>query len=278
MILVTTPNGKVGSEVVKQLLEKGVPVRVGAHTPEKARAAFPDAEVVKFDFQDEASVRQALQGVTALYLASPGEMPAEPVKRVVDLAREAGVQRIVRLSALGAEQGDNPLRDVEQHIEASGLAWTFVRPSWFMQNYSTLSAGRIRDQGTLFEPSGSGKTGFVDARDIAAVAVAALTGEGHAGQAYAVTGPEALSRDEVARAISEATGKEVKYVPITDEQLQQAMRQAGAPEAYIGLMTNLYGMVRAGHTERVTNDVKRVTGRDPIRFGQFARDHADVWR
>ncbi|GBF08232.1 NAD(P)H azoreductase [Deinococcus aerius] len=276
-VLVTTPNGKVGQEVVRQLQERGVEVRVGAHTVEKARQAFPGAEVVRFDYEDEASVRQALQGVDAVYLASPGDMSAEPVKRVVDLAREAGVGRVVRLSAMGVEHSDNPLREVERHIEASGLTWTFLRPSWFMQNYATMNADMIRG-GTLYEPSGDARTSFVDARDIAAVAVAALTEEGHAGQAYTITGGEALSRDEVVAAISDATGKSVKYVPISDEDLARAMRDGGAPEAYVGLMTSLYQGVRAGHSESVTDAVRRVTGRDPISFRQFAQDHADVWR
>ncbi len=278
MILVTTPNGKVGSEVVRQLQEKGERVRIGAHTVEKARQAFPGAQVVPFDFADEASVRAALEGVDKLYLASPGDMPAAPVNRAVDLAKEAGVKRVVRLSALGAEQGDNPLRDVEKHIEASGLEWTFVRPSWFMQNYSNTHAEMIREQGVLAEPAGDAKTGFVDARDIAAVAVAALTQDGHAGQAYAITGGEALDRDEVARLISDATGQDMKYVPITDEQLQERMRQSGASESYVALMTNAYGVVRAGHTARVTDDVRRATGKDPIPFAQFARDYAEVWK
>ncbi|MFC4453155.1 SDR family oxidoreductase [Deinococcus sonorensis] len=278
MILITTPNGKVGSEIVRQLQAQGTPVRVGAHTVEKARAAFPDTEVVHFDFNDEASVHAALQGVDRLYLASPGPMPAAPVKRVVDLAKEAGVQHVVRLSALGAEQGDNPLRDVERHLEASGLQWTFLRPNWFMQNYSTDMAGGIREQGQLLEPAGDAATGFVDARDIAAVGVAALTTDGHAGQAYGITGPAALTRTEVAAAISAATGREVQYQPISEEQYQQVMGRAGAPDAYVGLMTNLYQMVRAGYTATVTDDVQRVTGRAPISFEQFARDHADTWR
>lgn len=276
-VLVTTPNGKVGQEVVRQLQARGAEVRVGVHTLDKARQAFPGAEVVRFDYADEASVREALGGVDALYLASPGDMPADPVNRVVDLAREAGVGHVVRLSAMGVEHGDNPLRDVEKHIEASGLAWTFLRPSWFMQNYSTMNADMIRG-GTLYEPAGDARTSFVDARDIAAVAVAALTGEGHAGQAYTITGGETLGRDEVVAAISDATGKNVNYVSISDEELGQALRGRGAPEAYVGLMTSLYQGVRAGHSAGVTDDVRRVTGRDPISFTQFARDHADVWK
>jgi len=275
MILVTTPNGKVGSEIIKQLQAQGHKVRVGAHTVEKATAAFPGLEVVHFDFDNPESVRAALEGVDTLYLASPGEMLEGPVNAVVDAAKQAGAKRIVRLSAAGVEYGDSPLRKVELHLEASGLEHTFLRPSWFMQNYSTLSLEGVR-QGTLYEPAADGHTAFIDARDIAAVAVAALTGEGHSGKAYTLTGPQALSRDEVAALFSSALGREVRYVPVGDEQLRQGM--AGAPQNYIELMSALYGYVRAGATATVTDEVHKVTGRAPIRFEQFVQDHLETWR
>lgn len=277
MILVTTPNGKVGSEIIKQLQAQGHSVRVGAHTVEKARAAFPGLEVVHFDFENMESVKTALEGAETLYLASPGEMLEGPVNAVVDAAKAAGVKRVVRLSAAGVEYGDSPLRRVELHIEASGLEHTFLRPSWFMQNYSTMSADGVR-QGTLYEPAADGQTAFIDTRDIASVAVAALTGDGHNGKAYTLTGSEALSRDEVASLFSSALGREVKYVAVGDEQLRQGMAAAGAPQGYVELMSALYGYVRAGATAMVTDEVHKVTGRAPIRFEQFVQDHLETWR
>lgn len=277
MILLTTPNGKVGSEIAKMLLEQGQQIRLGAHTPAKAQAAFPQAEVVPFDFDDENKVKAALAGVQALYLASPGDARAEPVNRVIDLAKEAGVTRIVRLSAMGVENSDNPLRAVELHLEASGLEYTLLRPNWFMQNYTTLYAESIRTQNTFSEPVEDAQTGFIDARDIAAVGVKALTEEGHHGQAYDLTGARAYTRNEVAEAVSQATGKTVTYQPITEEQFQSGMVAAGAPEAYVMLMTSIYQVVRAGYTVTVTDTVERVTGRVPISLEQFAHDYKDVW-
>lgn len=276
MILVTTPNGKVGSEVAKQLLEQGHSVRLGAHTVEKARAAFPQAEVVAFDFADEDSMRTALKGVDALYLASPGD-DDEPSQRAIDLAKEAGVARIVRLSAMGVETSDNPMRRVERHLEASGLEYTLLRPNWFMQNYSTGSADGVRRQGTFSEPSEDAKTSFIDTRDIAAVAVKALTEDGHHTQAYALTGGRAYDRHEVAKAIAQATGKTVMYQPVSEAQFQAGMTSAGMPEGYVALLTGLYQAVRAGHSAAVTDVVEQVTGRAPISLEQFARDHKDVW-
>jgi len=277
MILVTTPNGKVGSEVAKQLLEQGHSVRLGAHTVGKAQVAFPQAGVVPFDFADEDKVRAALKGVEALYLASPGDTQAEPVKRVIDLAKEAGVERVVRLSAMGVEASANPLREVEQHLEASGLQYTLLRPSWFMQNYSTTNAESIRTQGVFYEPSGDAKTGFIDARDIAAVAVKALTEDSHHAQAYALTGGRAYDRYEVAAAISQATGKAVTYQPVSEAQFQEGMTSAGMPEHYVALLTGLYQVVRAGHTAAVTDTVEQLTGRAPISLERFALDHKEVW-
>jgi len=275
MILVTTPNGKVGSEVVKQLQAQGQDLRIGAHTVEKARAAFPGVEVVHFDFANLESVKAALEGVNTLYLASPAEMLAASVNAAVDAAKQAGVTRVVRLSLAGVEYGNSPLRQVELHLEASGLEHTFLRPSWFMQNYSNQNADGVR-QGTLYEPAAEGKSAFIDTRDIAAVAVAALTQDGHNGKAYTLTGSQALSRDEVAALFSSALGREVRYVPVGDEQLRQGM--AGAPQNLIELLSAVYGDVRAGATATVTDEVQKVTGRAPIRFEQFVQDHLETWR
>ena len=276
MILISTANGKVGSEIVKSLIQQGQSVRIGAHNLAKAQAAFPGAEVVHFDYNDESSVKAALQGVSTLYLASPGDFPAEPEKRVIDLAKAAGVKRVVKLSAMGVENApDVPIRQVELHLEKSGLEWTFLRPNWFMQNYSTGMAEGIK-RGGLYEPAADARTSFIDARDIAAVAVKALTEDGHAGQAYPLTGPESLDRTAVAQKISEATGKTVQYVPIGDEQFRSAMQDVLSP-TYLELMSSLYSGVRAGWSDATTDAVERVLGREPISFSQFAADHKDDW-
>lgn len=277
MILITTPNGKVGTQVVKQLLAKGAEVRIGAHTVAKAQAAFPQAQVVRFDFNDEQSVQAAVDGVNAMYLASPGDMAAAPVKGVVDHAPAAGVGRIVRLSAMGVEHTDTPLRQIEQHIEATDLQWTFLRPNWFLQNYSTTYAQSIREQNAFYEPAGDAKTSFIDARDIAAVAVQALTEDGHHGQAYTITGAQAYDRYQVAQTIAQATGKDVRYVPIDDAQFRASMTAFGAPQAYIELLSNIYIPLRAGLMEPMADTVQRVLDRAPITLEQFAADHRDAW-
>ena len=274
-ILVTTPTGKVGQELVRILQARGVSLRLGARSPEKVRAAFPGLEVVKLDHADPGTHAAAVTSVDALYLASPGDFPAAPEKTLVDAAGKAGVKKVVKLAAMGVEHSDNPLRQVEEHIRASGMAFTFLHPTWFMQNYSTSMAGAIK-AGTLAEPAADKKTAFIDARDIAAVAAEVLTRPGHDGKTYTLTGPELLSRAEVAQAIGQELGHEVTYLPITDEQFRAAMKDF-LPPTYVELMSYLYGTVRAGQTEVKTDTVSQVLGRPPIAFASFVKDYRAAW-
>jgi uncharacterized protein YbjT (DUF2867 family) len=277
-ILVTTPTGKVGQEVAKQLLAKDATVRVGAHTLQKARALHLNgADIVPFSFEDEASAKAALQGMDALYLAFPSTMSADYPQRVIDLAKSAGVKRVVMLSAKGVENSDTDIRHVEQHLEASGLEYTILRANWFFQNFNTGQLEYIRQAGAIIEPSGDGKTSFIDTRDIAAVAVKALTEDGHNGKAYALTGNTAHHRNEVAKAISSATGKQIAYKSLTDEDFRVQAKAEQWPGDVMEIMSWLYGTVRSGWTEETTDTVKQLLGREPMSLEQYASDHKEDW-
>jgi uncharacterized protein YbjT (DUF2867 family) len=275
-VLVTTPNGKVGSEVVKQLSSKAE-LRLGAHTPDKVKPAFPGKEVVRLDYTDPATIKAALSGVEAVYLASPGDSPADPEKQLIDAAKAAGIRRIVKLSAINVEKAPDavPIRQVEKHLEASGLDWTILRPNWFMQNFTTMHAQALRS-GTLAEPAGQARCTFIDTRDIAAVAVKALTEKGYAGKSYTLTGAEALTREEVCREISKVTGKTVKYVSLSDDQFRKAM-QGLIPAGYVELLSALYATVRAGAVEQKTDAVQQILGRAPSGFARFAEENRKAW-
>ena len=274
-ILVTTPSGKVGQELVKVLKERGVAVRLGAHSVEKTRQAFPGLEVVPLDYGMPATLEAAVQGVDAVYLAAPGDFPSAPEKALVDAAKKAGVKKVVKLAAMGIEGSDNPMRQVEEHIRASGLAFTFLHPTWFMQNFTTSHAGAIK-AGTLAEPAADRKTAFIDTRDIAAVAAEVLTTPGHDGKTYTLTGPDLLSRAEVVEILGKELGRKVAYLPVTDEQFRAAVKGHLA-ESYVELLSMLYAGVRAGWTEARTDDVQKVLGRPPISFARFAKDHRATW-
>ena len=246
------------------------------HTPEKARAKFAGAEIVPFDFTNKETVRAALDDVDALYLASPGEANVQEISRVIEYAKGAGVERVVRLSAMGVEGSDNPLRKIERYTEASGLIWTHLRPNWFMQNFSTTFAEGVR-RGVIAEPAGDAKTSFIDTRDIAAVAVKALTEEGHGGQAYTLTGGRAYDRYEVADAISQATDKEVRYEPLSEKAFRERMSGAGMPEKNLERTINLYQAVRTGYKAETTDTFERITERAPTSLQRFIQDHKEVW-
>ncbi|MGD0641118.1 MAG: NmrA family NAD(P)-binding protein [Roseiarcus sp.] len=275
-ILVSNANGKVGHEVAKALMAAGQSVRIGARAVAKARAEFPGAEIVELDFARPATLATAVKGVDAVFSATPYELLPQAEQELIAAAKAAGVARFVKMSAMGVEGDPNsPHMLAEKALKESGLAWTVLRPTFFMQNYATMMAPSVR-AGAIYEAAAEGATSFVDARDIAAVAAAALTKPGHAGKTYTLTGPAALTRKEVAAALSEAIGKPVAYVAVDDAALRGAM--AGAPPVLIELMSALYGYVRQGYTARVAGDVAEVTGRPARSFAAFAADHAAAWR
>jgi uncharacterized protein YbjT (DUF2867 family) len=274
-VLVTTPSGKVGQELVSLLQQAGATLRLGAHTVEKARQAFPRLEVVPLDLADPSTHAAAVQGVDALYLASPGDFPSAPEKALVDAARKAGARKVVKLAAMGIEHSDNPLRQVEEHLRASGLAFTFLHPTWFMQNFTTSMAAGIK-AGTLAEPAADKKTAFIDARDIAAVAAKALLEPGHEGKTHTLTGDELLSRADVVKAIGQELGRTISYLPVTDEQFRAAVKGFLTP-SYTELLSHLYAVVRAGQTEVKTGTVQAVLGRPPIPFARFVKEHRATW-
>lgn len=276
-ILVANANGKVGQDLVAALVAGGHDVRVGARDLAKARAAFPGATAVAFDYADVPGSAAALTGIDAVFTAAPPWLLPKAETDLVAAAKAAGVKRIVKLSYLGAELApDGPHRIAERAIEDSGLEWTHVRPTFFNQNYSTSHAAAIRDQGAFYEPAGDGASGFVDTRDIAAVAAKALTEPGHHGNAYGLTGPESLNRTEIAERLSAALGRPIRYVAVDDAALRASL--AGAPPALVELLSNLYVAVRAGYTAGLTTTVAEVLGRPAIPFAAYARDHAAAWR
>ncbi len=221
----------------------------------------------------------ALAGASAVFTAAPFEVLPDAEIRLAKAAKAQGVRRIVKLSAQEFETADpysSAHRVAEQAIAASGLEWTFLRPNVFMQNYTTVWANTIRMQGAFYEAAANGKSGFIDVRDIAAVAAKALTETGHQGQAYTLTGATALDRYEAAAFMSAAAGKPIKYVAIDEAGLRQAM--SGAPAKLLELLAVLYTHIRAGESAVVTSTVQEILGRNPITFAEFARDNAAAWR
>jgi uncharacterized protein YbjT (DUF2867 family) len=205
---------------------------------------------------------------------------------LVNEAKNAGVTYIVKQSVLGAdaEPGITPSRlhrQAEKVIEESGIPFAFLRPNFFMQNFVTFYSSFIKTQGAFYVPAGDAKASFVDVRDIAAVAVQALSKNGtanHIRKAYDITGGEAISYGQAAEILSKEIGKKVNYVNISDEDARKGMKDMGADEWTINSMIELFGITRAGYLSEISPAVEQVTGNKPIPFSQFARDYAGAFK
>lgn len=282
-ILVIGATGAVGSELVAQLRGKGESVRGATRKPaEAAGRSTPADEYVEFDFERPETFARALSGIRRVFLvARPGDEHADRVALpLVDEMKRQGVRHVVDLSAMGAEKREEmALRKVERYLERSGMEFTHLRPNWFMQVFAggTLLA-RIRAAGAIQLPAADARISYVDVRDIVAVATAALTESGHAGKAYAITGPRALDHQEIAEQISRVAGKAVRYVPISEETARKALQSAGFSPERVGRLIGFYQFVRAGFCEPVSPDTETVLGRQPVSFEQFAKDHAACWQ
>jgi len=278
--LVIGATGKVGREVVAQLLEKGEVVRAATRNP--AAAKLPKgASAVQVCLERKEDLRNALAGANRLFMLAPADdiEPDKTVARIVEESKRSGIDAIVFMTALGVEQSDNPFSRAEHIVSESGLRYTFIRPNWFMQNFSVgLFAQSIRDTGNIYLPAADAKVSFVDTRDIAAMAVASLTESGHEGNAYTVTGGRAMTHSEVAEIISKVSEKPVTYTNISDDDLRASFAKEGTPEPLIEHFVSLFQPMRDGLDEPVSLDVSTVLGRLPITFEQHAQEFADRWR
>ncbi len=281
MILVTGATGNVGSQLVPTLVRRGAQVRALVHTPEKAKIVEgPGVEIVFGDYDDPASLDAAMQGVEALFLlVFPSPDGQRQPDNLIAAANEAGVRRIVKLSALGAA-ADSPSmlgrwqHESEQRVAASGLAFTHLQPHSFMQNFFNF-APAIAEQGAIYAPMKDGRISAVDVRDIAEVAAAVLTEDGHEGKTYVLTGPEAISYADAARALSEVLGRTVSYVDVPPDAARQGMVDAGLPSWLASEMVALYEIFAAGYAADVSPAVEEITGSPGRTFARFAQDHAD---
>lgn len=275
MILVTGGTGRVGRHVVAGLLERGMTVRVLTRDPERARDLLGDgAELVKGDFTKPATLAQAVAGVERVYLVTPGAPDqVEQERNVVEAARRGGVSHIVKQSVIGAS-AESPSALVRWHaeaervVEASRLSYTFVRPTLFMQ----LAAELVGADGAIYSSVGEARLGFVDTRDVAAVAIAGLTSRWHEGKTYTVTGPEALTWREAAARLS-TTDRPVRYVPVPEEAARQSLASF-MPEWRVEPTLEFNREIAGGLMDAITGAVEAVTGTRPRSFADYVRDMA----
>jgi uncharacterized protein YbjT (DUF2867 family) len=280
MILITGATGRVGSEILERLSAQGVEVRAVTRDARKAAAnPLPHVQFVQGDFEDSKSMKRACTGVERAFLLTNSTERAEQQQiGFIHIAQQSGVRHIVKLSQLHAD-ANAPERFLRYHgvveaaILSSGLIFTFLRPNLYMQGLLNFRQS-IQEQSAFFAAAGDARISAVDVRDLADVAVAALTTAQHDNQSYALTGPEALTFTEMAQQLSQAIGRTITFVDVAPESMQAALANLGFPAWQADGLLEEFAMYRRGEAAGVESGVQEALGRPPRAFDAFARDYA----
>jgi len=279
-VLVTGATGNTGSLLVPALLKAGVDVRVFVRNEAKAKPLKDlGAEVVSGDLDEPGTILPAVKNVDKIYLLTwNGGTQLKQAENVINAAKYEGVPYIVRHSMWGPEnsriikQGDK----IEEMIKSSGLQWTLLKPTFYMQN-TMMAAQTISSGGVIYWDMKDGRLGMIDVRDIADSALAVITGEGHEGKSYILTGPGAISFNDVASTFSRVLDKEVKYVNVPGEAALQSMTRMGVPQWIAEGYVELSEGFSKNFANSTTENVKILTGHSARSFEQFAKDFAQVF-
>jgi uncharacterized protein YbjT (DUF2867 family) len=275
-ILVTGATGTTGNAVVRQLSAAGIPARALVRNPAKAASVdLPHIEIIAGDLSDPASLAIAMEGVEALYLnIVPSTESLHQIDNAIAAAKAAGLSTIVKLSGLLAAS-NSPSDIIRMHSEAddrvrnSGLAYTILRANSFYQNIlGQLDA--IKTTGAFYLPLGDAHQSLIDVDDIAAAAIIAMTSDAHRNQSYDITGPESLTFHDVAKILTQVSGKPVSYVAISRAQFEETLRGYGTPDAAAASVGELFEVFASGIYADVTDDIEKIIGRAPRSFETFA--------
>lgn len=273
-ILVTGVTGNIGFYAAKHLVERGAKVKGATTNPDRGKDER--IEYVRFDFLKEETFADALAGVDSVFLIRPPMLnDAKQLYPFIDAAKSSGVRHIVFVSLLGVEKNPFPPHyRIEKYIQASGIPYTFLRPSFFMQNLNTTHQYDIKENGDIFLPAGDAKVSFIDTRDIGeAGAIVLLDPESHKNRSYTLTGSEAVTYAEVASAMTRILNKPVRYSSPGVFAFRREMLRRGHPKAFVNVMAVLYLTTRFGMAKSVTNDLAVLLQREPTSIGQYIEDH-----
>jgi ergot alkaloid biosynthesis protein len=279
-VLVIGATGNTGRHIVSRLTELGFTVRTATR---QERPPDSTPEHVRFDWADASSHEAALSGVDRMYLVAPAmvEDPSVLMVPFIERALERGVRRVVLLSSSAVPEGTPGLGTVHRFIRERAPEWAVLQPSWFMQNFAEARhhhGTSLKRDGVLVTATGDGRVGFVDARDIAEVAVRALADERSHDTAHVITGPQALRYDDIAAVLSQVLGRPIRHVHVDPDEARRHMMGVGMPEQYARLLVQLDEAIARGTEAHVTQTVSRVTSREPRTFEAFARAHAEFWQ
>ncbi|MBI3812467.1 MAG: SDR family oxidoreductase [Nitrospirae bacterium] len=283
MILVIGGTGKAGREVVRQLAEIEVLTRVLVRNPKTAHEVKElGLEAVEGDLTNVAGIEAALRGIEKVFiLVPPSQNEAELKSSIINAAKKMGVKHVVMLSGAGATH-DSPISQARQHakaddyLRASNLPFTILRPYFFMQNF-LAQAEIIKSQGAIYGNYKDGRLAMVDTRDIAAVARACLTEDGHEGRIYIITGGEPIAHAEVAEKLSRVLGRKIKYMDLSSEQLVEGLTSMGYPEWLANDLARLGENIATGQFASKTDVVEKIAKKNPFTFDQFVKDNASTF-
>lgn len=282
-IFIAGATGTIGSQLVNALKGKpDVQVRAGVRPGKGQSAKAANVTPVDFDYGDPETINAAVAGADKVFLITPfSDDQVALGKRVVDAAAAAGVKHLVKLSAIGCDhepgiQLGRWHRAIEKHVEASGMAWTFLRPNNFFENFvNYYPPGK---DGKIYLPWGTAACSFIAGGDIADVAAHVLTTAGHDKKAYELTGPEAITVAQAAGAIGEVSGRKIAYVDVPEEAAKKAMLDMKMPAWMVDGMMELHAIDKAGYAAGVNDTVQKLLGRPATRFQDFAKKHAAAWK
>lgn len=280
MILITGATGNIGQELIPLLLETGQSIRVFVRDERKVSHLDPCIERATGDLNNPDSLITAMQGVERVFLVT---FEKQQDINVIEAAKRAGVQHIVKLSTLEATEHKIKVGkwhfEREELIRTSGLDWTFLRPGMFMSNSIEWWSASIRGQGSVFFPGGKkGKVAPVDPRDVAKVAVLALTQPGHSKQAYELTGSELFTIGEMVQIIASVLGKPIQYVAIPPIAAKLFMLKSGMDKTLVNALMEMLASLRKNEGAIVTDTVQRVTGYAPRKFEAWCREHVQAFQ
>jgi uncharacterized protein YbjT (DUF2867 family) len=289
-ILVTGVTGTVGNQVLKQLssASRNISIRAAGRSVENVKRVVNSDEVepVQIDYYEPETISKAVKDVDSVFLVTPFQSDmVELTSNFLKEAKKHNVKFMVMLSSLLAADIEHETtvgrlhRQEEKIIEESGISFTFLRPNAFMQNFLNFFGLTIKTQNAIYLPAGNQKVGFIDVRDIAAVAVREVTRyqSRHENMAYRITGPEALSFSQAAEIISHEIGREIKYIDITDEEARKRMKEIGMDDWLTESMVEQFYSIRVGYASQTTTLVERIVGRKPITFSQFVKDYGQAF-
>lgn len=279
--LIIGATGSVGFEVAKRLNDLNKSVKIAVRNPDKAKSIDLDkVEFIHFEYMKPETFEKAFKGIKNILLVSPPSYLKiqDSVISAIDSAIKNGVELIVNISAISIESDlDKPMKMIEDHIKKSNVNSVFLRPNCYMQNFKDLFRNLIIEENEISVPANNAKICFVDIRDVADVAVKALTDDKLINHTYKLTGKQSLNLHVVAHLFSESLQRDIEYNSISEDLFQKRLIAAGWPSSTIEGTMQLCSHVKSGETAESTDDIQNILGREPIKFEQFIKDYADNW-